>query len=269
MSNIPVITGSIPAESQQYGWTLALSPQITSVLNFSNPNFGFNSSLSLSEMDISVNQAENTNLIVNQFYIAPAGIPKISWQIYQYIQLNFSQPLTGNANLIFKINKSWILQNNLNFNNITVYKLDNSTNNQWVALSTAYDTQDANFYYYITNVNSFSYFAIGEQANNSIQQPTLTSNTQNQGYSIIVNNNWTLIGIIVIFVILTIIITVICLIIKKKRKIKRIINGEIDQEKRFIRRLKRKKNLDEKKIRNFFLFLKRRERKIFRKFKSD
>lgn len=160
-----------PATSQQYSWSLTLNPQSASVLNFDKP------SLSLSEMDISVNQAQNENIIVTQYDGIPPGIHSVNSQIYQYLSINFNPPLiSGSANLIFKVNKSWVSNNNLNFDNITVYKLDNLTNNQWIVLPTTYKGSDNNSYYYQTTVNSFSYFAIGGV---SVTQQTNLGNSPN------------------------------------------------------------------------------------------
>lgn len=268
VSNLPLPQGNTaPQTSQQYLWALVLNPQITSVLNFSNPVFGFNSSLSLNEMDITTNTAQNANLVITQFYNEPAGISYVHGQVYQYVKIELNTPLnSGNANLIFKINKTWISQNNIDPNNITICKLDNLTNNSWRNLQTIYYGSDNNFDYYQANVSSFSYFAIfgNVLASAPIQQPATTSNSIQPQKSTSPSKNQNLIWLFILLAF--IIITIICTIISKKRKIRRIINGEIDKDKSAIRKLKRIRNRDERGIRNFFSSLKRKERKLFKKF---
>ena len=72
-------------------------------------------------------------------------------------------------------------QNNINFNNVSIYKLDASTNNKWAILPTVYTGQDSSFYYYNTSVTSFSFFAIGGTVSAAVLQtnPTNTSNNNN------------------------------------------------------------------------------------------
>jgi PGF-pre-PGF domain-containing protein len=206
---------SSPAISTQSNWQVTLTPGSVSVLNFSNPILGFSSSLSLSEMDINVNQTENTNVFVTQYYNTPTGIPtENSGQVYQYLQISLSNSTNvQQANLIFKVNKSWISSNNLNQNNISIYKLDNSTNNQWMILPTTYNGADANFYYYQTSVNSFSYFAIivlPQQAANSGN--TIPNGTQQQSPVTTQKENLELVLILILVVIL------IAIFIGKRRK---------------------------------------------------
>ncbi len=244
VSNLPLPQGNIASQtSQQYLWALTLNPGSTSILNFSNPNFGFNSSISLSEMDINVNTAQSTNLLITQFYNPPSEILPMSGQIYQYLEIEFSNPLnSGNVNLIFKVNKTWISQNNINSSNISICKLDNLTNNAWIILNTTYQGADGNFDYYQANINSFSYFAIGNIINTSIisQTPLIqNNNTQISTYSASKNQNLVWLFILIAFILAI----VICLIISKKRKIKRIINGKRYQKKSRIKKLKRKETI--------------------------
>ncbi len=162
-------SGGSSSATTQSSLQTTLTPQNTPVLNFSNPSLGFDPMLSLDEMSITTNGEVSTNVIINKYSSAPSGIPSInSSRVYQYLQISFNNPqvlaLLQNANLIFKVNKSWISENNISPAKISIYKLDNLTNNQWVALPTALNKTDSNFYYYQTNVNSFSYFAIGGQS---------------------------------------------------------------------------------------------------------
>lgn len=86
-------------------------------------------------------------------------------EVYQYLQINASNlaDKLDKATVVTKVNKSWVSGNNLDKDNLALFKFD-ETSGQWKELSTNYSSEDDTYYYYTTDLTSFSYFAIAEKS---------------------------------------------------------------------------------------------------------
>ena len=76
-----------------------------------------------------------------------------------------------NSNLF----KSWLAENNLDKGDLTVLKFD-ETSSEWNELDTLFDSEDDSYYYYVVELDSFSYFAIAEKAKTPIVSAIADSN---------------------------------------------------------------------------------------------
>ncbi|HTZ42031.1 MAG TPA: PGF-pre-PGF domain-containing protein, partial [Candidatus Omnitrophota bacterium] len=169
----------------------------------------FDSATALNEIDINVNNpATNVEVTVTRYNSKPDAISAAkTGDVFQYLQIKVDnvEGKLNNATIISKVNKSWVSGNGLDKNNIAVFKFDNSTG-QWNELQTNYSSEDNNYYYYTSQVNSFSYFAISEKSLVAGQttgaQGTNNANGTSMTFSNIFSNYWTWIvaGIIAIVI---------------------------------------------------------------------
>ena len=62
-----------------------------------------------------------------------------------------------------QVEKNWTLNNNVEAENIALFRFNN-VSGEWEELSATYTESDDTYYYYTSEVNSFSYFAISEKS---------------------------------------------------------------------------------------------------------
>ncbi len=62
-----------------------------------------------------------------------------------------------------KIEKDWVSTNNLEKENVAVFRYDENAAEKWDELVTTFKEEDAGYYYYNVQLDSFSYFAIAEK----------------------------------------------------------------------------------------------------------
>ncbi len=138
-----------------------ISPEKETVLK------DFDSRIGIKEMQISVSsEAPNVKVTVTKYSGQPAEVSVAkSGVIYQYLQIaaqNLNEKLEK-AVVQFRVEKSWVTNNNLQKEDVAVYKFD-SSGKTWNGLTTTYKSEDNIYYYYDVELASFSYFAIGEKA---------------------------------------------------------------------------------------------------------
>lgn len=139
---------------------LSISPGAASVVK------NFDDETGIEEISIEVNnQANDVKITVNKYNGKPAGVSiEKSGNVYQYLEIN--EENIGNklsrATVTFKVEKSWVSENGLNMDEVAVSKFD-ETNEEWNELTTTFNSENDNFYYYDVELDSFSYFAIGEK----------------------------------------------------------------------------------------------------------
>ena len=109
------------------------------------------------------NETSRVNVSVTKYEDKPAEVYiGKSGKVYRYIKIE-TQNLENNlsqATLTFQITKSWLYSNGISHMNISAFKFDEDIL-VWNELVTLISDEDDNFYYYDSNVTSFSYFALG------------------------------------------------------------------------------------------------------------
>ncbi len=125
------------------------------------------------EITIEVNQETiNVKIEVAKYEEKPTEVSvEVSGKNYNYLEIN-----TENLNeslekaiVKFEVGKTWVSNNSLNKEDLVVSKFDEQ-GEVWNELETIFDSEDDNFYYYVVELDSFSFFAIGEKVKKSIQE---------------------------------------------------------------------------------------------------
>ncbi len=124
---------------------------------------GFDKEIGIKEIQINVkNEVKNVKITVSKYDKKPSAVSvEKTGDVYQYIYIK-TENLKNNlkkATLTIKVEKSWISNNSLNENNISLFKFNN-VSKKWNNLSTIYQNSDATYDYFNIELTSFSYFAI-------------------------------------------------------------------------------------------------------------
>jgi hypothetical protein len=116
--------------------------------------------------------------------------------------------------ITFQVEKSWIENNSLQKENISVYIFNTSTE-IWNELNTTFTEQDNSSYYYDVELTHFNYFAIGEKAIAEEEMPV--SEEEIRTSNILQENYWTILIAIgaVIVALIVIIVKRIVVLFKK------------------------------------------------------
>jgi len=178
----PSITGSVitatatsssSSSSSSGGGSLAIAQLLKKIHSWTEITPGvatimkdFDSKIGIKEITINVNNpAQNVKITVTKHNEKPTEVSvEKSGKVYQYVQIETEnlQEKLNNANVQFRVEKSWVSQNSLNKESIAVSKFNNISN-KWNELTTTYLEEDNTYYYYKVELNSFSYFAISEK----------------------------------------------------------------------------------------------------------
>ncbi len=125
------------------------------------------SKIGIKEIKIEVkNEAQNVKITIEKYSEKPSAISKEkSGKVNQYIHINAEnlKDKIDKAIVKFRVEKTWVSQNNVSKENIVVSKFD-ETNEIWNDLKTEYSGEDDDYYYYLVELNGFSYFAISEKS---------------------------------------------------------------------------------------------------------
>jgi PGF-pre-PGF domain-containing protein len=135
-------------------------PEVPSISKYTDPNLG------IKEIQIEVNsEAQNVKVSVTKYSGKPAAVTiEKAGKTYQYMQINVDNVAgkLDKATVTSKVEKSWVSSNNLDKEDVSLFKYD-ETGNRWNELTTSYDSEDDTYYYYTVELDSFSYFALGEK----------------------------------------------------------------------------------------------------------
>jgi len=137
-----------------------ISPEQGSyTMSISSTNIAFTSIEFDLKYDIS-----GTVLLSVQSTQLPTNIPSLEGEVFQYIKI-IQSVITDmdieDVKLKFRIDKDWIVDNNIDPGTITLYRYTT----KWSALATTEKSHDSSYYYYEAETPGFSYFAIkGEVA---------------------------------------------------------------------------------------------------------
>lgn len=126
----------------------------------------FDEETGIKEIQIQVNNpAQNVKITVLKYDGKPAEVSvEKSGKVFQYIQIK-TENLEDNlekATITTKVKKTWVSDNGLEEENIALFKFNEATIN-WEELTTTYEEEDNIYYYYVSELTSFSYFAISEK----------------------------------------------------------------------------------------------------------
>ncbi len=126
----------------------------------------FDKDIGIKQIQIEVHtEAQDVKITVKKYSSKPVNVSvEKSGKVHQYLQIeteNLEDKL-DKAIITIRVNKSWVSSNNLNENNITMFKFSESEE-EWEELTTTYTESDDDYYYYDVEVTSLSYFAIGEK----------------------------------------------------------------------------------------------------------
>jgi PGF-pre-PGF domain-containing protein len=116
----------------------------------------------VSQIQIEVtNTVHNVKINITSSTSKPTGVPISKDKSYEYLHIetkNLGENLSK-AILTVKVNKSWISANDLNKEDVSLFRF-NETSSSWKQLLTTFKQEDNTYDYYNTELKSFSYFSI-------------------------------------------------------------------------------------------------------------
>lgn len=134
--------------------------QITAASPATVSNFASGSGVSEIQVQVT-STASNVKITVNKYESAPAAVTVTLDNAYKYLQIN-TQNLAdklSKATVKTYVEKSWVDSQGIAKEDVSLYKYDEVAD-QWNELTTTYASEDATYYYYTSEVTSFSYFGI-------------------------------------------------------------------------------------------------------------
>ncbi len=167
----------------------------------------FNFEIGIKQIQIRVhNEAQNVKITVIKHQEKPANISvEKSGKVYQYLQINEENlnDKLDSAVVEFRINKTWLSNNSLEKENISVFRY-NETEEKWKELETIYTGEDGNYSYHSIELDSFSYFVIGEKGIIDDDEIGTDEEKEENRFVKFIRNYWAwillLVGIVVIVV---------------------------------------------------------------------
>ena len=197
--------------------SVSTKPSIAQTRNLQKANLetinivkDFSQEIGIKQIEINVvNEAQNVDITVSKYDSRPATVSvQKSGKTYKYLQIETENLGTNleSAKITFQVEKRWAEENNLKKENIALFKfLPNE--NKWSQLLTTFTLEDNEFYYYKTELNSFSYFVIGEKEV-YLEQPSETATepeTQNALKDILLKKITKLVIVLLILIIIVVI----------------------------------------------------------------
>ncbi len=120
----------------------------------------------VTEVSIEVNQeTTNAKVKVSAYDSKPTEVSSsYPLKTYRYLQIS-TENLNENlekAKVKFEVDKTWVTEQSLDKNDLAISKF-NEQEEVWDELETSFDSEDDNFYYYTVELDSFSFFVVGEK----------------------------------------------------------------------------------------------------------
>ena len=154
-------------KKETYSWTKIIPGEVIIMKDFDEE-------IGLKQIQIEVNnEAQNVRVTVAKYNGKPADVSvEKSGKVYEYLHINAEnlEVKLERAIIRMQVEKSWMTTNGFEINDIAMFKF-NENNNAWDELGTAYVEEDADYYFYDTEVDSFSYFAISEKVSVEGNEP--------------------------------------------------------------------------------------------------
>ncbi|RLJ01675.1 MAG: hypothetical protein DRP10_03525 [Candidatus Aenigmatarchaeota archaeon] len=174
-----------PLPKQINSWT-KITPGVATIMKITKKEIG------LKQIQIEVkNPANNVRITVTKLEGKPASVKQeISGKVYKYLEINaenLNETNLEEAKIQFEVNKTWVLENNLDKNRIYLYRF---VNNEWQKLTTRLLNETDNYINYEAETPGFSYFAIGGEEKVCEEGKKRCSNNNLEQC---INNSWKLI----------------------------------------------------------------------------
>jgi len=171
---------SLPRQSKL--WT-KITPGVATIMKITNKELG------LKQIQIEVkNPANNVKITVTKLEGKPASVmQEISGKVYKYLEINTENLEETNleeARIQFEVNKTWLLENNINKQRVYLYRF---ANNRWQKLTTRLLNETANYINYEAKTLGFSYFAIAGEKKICEEG---TKRCSNNNLEQCINNQW-------------------------------------------------------------------------------
>ena len=115
--------------------------------------------------------ATGAKLTVMKYDSKPSTVETKSGKVYRYLQIKSENLQLEKATVSVIVQNSWMNENNLGKNDVSIFKFDDSAK-KWNELSTTYVKSDTTYSYYNAVVTSFSYFAIADKASAAAETTT-------------------------------------------------------------------------------------------------
>ena len=160
----------------------------------------FEEDTGVEEIEVRVSaQVTNAEVTVTRYDTKPIEVSIAKpGEVYQYIQIetrNFADKLVG-ATMTIKVEKDWVNAQGIAKERVSVFRFDENSAEKWDELTTSYDREDAGYYYYGVELDSFSYFAISETVVvEDVPEPPEPEPTRNLTWL------WIVIGVVVVAVV--------------------------------------------------------------------
>jgi PGF-pre-PGF domain-containing protein len=134
------------------------SPGSPAVVNVNNSNMG------LTQITVNVSQTvSNVSITITKLNSTQGAELRISLRrngaLYEAYDINatLSNQNISNVEINFKVNKTWLVNQNTTVNNVRLYRY---VNNRWTRLTTTLMGQDSQFYYFSAISPGFSTFVV-------------------------------------------------------------------------------------------------------------
>ncbi|MEK6760942.1 MAG: PGF-pre-PGF domain-containing protein, partial [Nanoarchaeota archaeon] len=131
---------------------------------------------------------------------------------YKYFEIN-AESLLGKlemAKMTIQVEKDWVAENNLTKDGVSLFKLD-ATAGKWNQLDTTYKTENNDYYYYQTELTSFSIFSISEKSKGIVREivEQITQSYDEASKTLLgLLIWWTLVLILIVAILLTIVLVI-------------------------------------------------------------
>ncbi len=130
---------------------------------------GLGSAYGLKSVEVKVSGAsEDVKITVNKYDSRPAAVSvEKAGEVYKYLEINVEnvEDKLDKGTITMQVLKSWVSSNDLSKEDIAMYKFSNG---EWKELTTTFVEEEGNNYIYSVEVDSFSYFAIGDRTEQAI-----------------------------------------------------------------------------------------------------
>ena len=166
-----------------------MTPENPAVINIFSEDYG------IEQIEIEVKEpVEDLKVTVSKYDSKPSGVSKEKLgKVYSYLRIsleNIGENL-DKAVVTTKVSASWLSENFLDNEDIAVFKFFEDED-VWKELLTTYVSSDEEYVYYKIELDSFSYFAIGEKEDEDVEEKSAGLSRLNYGW---------LIGLIIIVLI--------------------------------------------------------------------
>ncbi|MEX0932679.1 MAG: PGF-pre-PGF domain-containing protein [Candidatus Pacearchaeota archaeon] len=154
--------GTLPVgPSQKNHSFMQINPGVAAVVS------DFNSEIGIRKITINVdNPVQNVKIVVTKYDGKPAEVAIVkSGSVYQYLEIDTENLESGfgDANVEFRVEKSWAQNNNFDREDVDVFRF-NEGSSSWEGIGASFLGEDNEYYFYNAVLNDFSYFVISEKS---------------------------------------------------------------------------------------------------------